>query len=516
MTQESTAVPLVGSTRDPLPGARVRGELAADTTVQVTVYLRPREATPAPADGRILSRAELAAARGADPADVAAVEAFAHAAGLEVLEEDPAGRRVRLSGAAAAMEAAFGVQLQRFEHPDGSYRGHTGPIMLPSGVAGSVVAVLGLDDRPQAEMHLRHAKSKKGTSYTPVTVADAYGLAASAGAAGVCVALIELGGGYATADLSTYFAGLGLPVPAVVAVPVDGGANAPSGGASGPDGEVMLDIEVVGSVASEARIAVYFGPNTDQGFADAISAAVHDATNKPAVISISWGGAESTYTAQATAAFEAAFTDAALVGTTVFVAAGDGGSSDGATDGMAHVDYPASSPQVVGCGGTRLELDGGAISSEVVWDDLPNGGATGGGVSITFPLPAWQDGVGVPVSANSGGGPGRGVPDVAANADPETGYQIRVDGTDTVVGGTSAVAPLYAALAAIAVSQAGAPLGFINPTLYGIATSAFRDITSGTNGAYQAGPGWDPCTGLGSPQAATLIQVLVAHTTTSK
>jgi kumamolisin len=228
------------------------------------------------------------------------------------------------------------------------------------------------------------------------------------------------------------------------------------------------------------------------------------------VISISWGGPESTYTAQAIAAFEATFTDASLSGTTVFVAAGDAGSSDGATDGLAHVDYPASSPQVVGCGGTRLQVTDGTVAAEVVWDDLPSGGATGGGVSATFPPPSWQASAGVPPSVNPGAALGRGVPDVAGDADPASGYQIRVDGTDTVVGGTSAVAPLYAALAAIAVARAAKPLGFINATLYALSDRGFRDITEGTNGAYSARAGWDPCTGLGSPKAAELLAALAA------
>jgi kumamolisin len=271
----------------------------------------------------------------------------------------------------------------------------------------------------------------------------------------------------------------------------------------------MLDIEVVGAIARQTNIAVYFSPNTDQGFADAILAAVHDTARHPHIISISWGGPESTYTAQATSVFEAAFTDAASVGVTVFVAAGDNGSSDGVSGSEAHVDYPASSPQVVGCGGTHVNVAAGAISSEVVWDDLPAGGATGGGVSATFAVPTWQASAGVPPSVNSGGGSGRGVPDVSGDADPETGYQVRVDGDDIVVGGTSAVAPLYAGITALAVAQVGGPLGFINPHLYPLGAKAFRDITSGTNGAYDAGVGWDPCTGLGSPKAAALIAALV-------
>jgi kumamolisin len=254
---------------------------------------------------------------------------------------------------------------------------------------------------------------------------------------------------------------------------------------------------------------VYFAPNTDQGFADAISAAVHDATRAPQIISISWGGPESSYTAQTVRVFEEALSDAASVGVTVFVAAGDNGSSDGVTDNRAHVDYPASSPQVVGCGGTHVSVLNGTISSEVVWNDLPAGGATGGGVSALFPVPPWQSSAHVPPSADAGTKVGRGVPDVAADADPDTGYQVRVDGTNLVVGGTSAVAPLYAGLTALCIAQAGRALGLINPQLYEYGDRVFNDITSGNNGAYRAGVGWDPCTGLGSPKAAAFIAELV-------
>jgi kumamolisin len=519
MTDETRMTPLAGSERTPLAGARSTGRLEPTTPVEVTVYLRPRAdgdlAARDEPSGSIISRAELAERRGADPGELGAVEEYATGLGLEVVERDLAGRRLRLRGPASAMEAAFGVQLERFEHEHGSYRGHSGAVRLPGGLAGSVVAVLGLDDRPQAHTHFRPLTTQPAVSYTAVEVAAAYGAPASLSGKGVCVALIELGGGFTTADLAAYFTGLGLAVPTVEAVAVDGGSNSPTGDGSGPDAEVMLDIEVVGAVANGATVAVYFAPNTDQGFADALSAAVHDTTRSPAVISVSWGGPESSYTAQAVTAFEQAFTDAALVGATVLVAAGDSGSSDGVDDGQAHVDYPASSPQVVGCGGTRLTLQAGAIESEVVWNDGADGGATGGGVSATFPLPSWQGSVGVPTSANPGGGAGRGVPDVAGDADPESGYDVRVDGSDTVVGGTSAVAPLYAGFVALAVERAGRPLGFINPRCYAAQASAFRDITSGNNGAYAAGPGWDACTGLGSPIVAALLDVLAAPAASS-
>jgi kumamolisin len=206
---------------------------------------------------------------------------------------------------------------------------------------------------------------------------------------------------------------------------------------------------------------------------------------------------------------QSALEDAVALGVSVTVAAGDGGSSDGESDGAAHVDFPASSPYALGCGGTSLVASGNVISSEVVWNDTASGaGATGGGVSALFPLPTWQQGLAVP--AASGGGTGRGVPDVSGDADPMTGYQVLVDGESEVIGGTSAVAPLWAGLIALCNQQLGAPLGDAHTALYQIGERAFRDIVQGNNGAYQAAVGWDACTGLGSPNGTALLSALAA------
>jgi len=155
----------------------------------------------------------------------------------------------------------------------------------------------------------------------------------------------------------------------------------------------MLDIEVVGAIAPQATIAVYFAPNTDAGFLDAVTTAIHDTANKPSVISISWGGPESSWTQQALTAFDSAFEAAAAVGITVCVASGDNGSSDGVADGADHVDFPASSPHALACGGTSLQVSGNAITVESVWNDGAQGGSGGGGVSASFALPPWQAGL---------------------------------------------------------------------------------------------------------------------------
>jgi kumamolisin len=505
---------LRGSERLALSGARVLAPADPAERLEVTVLVRRRaraelqarvaQLAAGRADAPFLTREEFAARHGADAADLAAVRAFAAAHGLVVVLEHAARRTVVLSGTVAQFNAAFNVQLQRMQHDSCSYRGRTGSIELPSTLQGVVEAVLGLDSRPQAAAHFRvRPAASAATSFTPTQVAALYGFPASTGI-GQCVALIELGGGFRPADLETYFKGLGVGSPTVTAVSVDHAQNTPTGAANGPDGEVMLDIEVVGAIVPQAAIAVYFAPNTDAGFLDAITTAIHDTTNKPSVISISWGGAESSWTSQAMTAMDDAFQAAASLGITVCIASGDNGSSDGVADGDDHVDFPASSPFALACGGTSLKASSSAISGEVVWNDGASGGASGGGVSAFFAKPTWQASLsavptqGTPSLLNM-----RGVPDIAGNADPETGYEVRVDGTASVIGGTSAVAPLWAALVTRLNQIAGKPAGLINPKLYQ-APKALRDITSGNNGDFAAAAGWDACTGLGSPDGGAL------------
>lgn len=271
----------------------------------------------------------------------------------------------------------------------------------------------------------------------------------------------------------------------------------------------MLDIEVAAAIAPKARIAVYFTPNTDKGFLDAITMATHDKINNPSVISISWGSAENNWTAQAMTSFDQAFQTATALGITVCCASGDNGSADGETDGNAHVDFPASSPFALGCGGTKLTTTGNTISSETVWNEGTTS-ATGGGVSAFFPLPTYQSKAGVPLSANAPHKAGRGVPDVAGDADPATGYFVRVDGQESVIGGTSAVAPLWAGLIALVNQKLGKSVGYLNPLIYGdiVGKGAFQDIRSGNNGAYTSQAGWDACTGWGTPNGAKLLQAL--------
>ncbi|TAM66080.1 MAG: peptidase S53 [Microbacteriaceae bacterium] len=513
---QADRTPLRGSERTPAPHTVSIEPPSELRDVEITLVLRRKAPVPDFALTERVTPVEFAERYGADPDDARAVEDAVRAIGARIVSTDLASRRIRIAGPADELAEAFGTSLSWVSSPDHTgaaiaHRERSGPLHVPTAMSDRVIAVLGLDDRPQARANFRVAHAATVlTSYTPPQLGAIYAFPAGTDGAGHTVAIIELGGGFATADLDAYFAELGVVTPSVTAVGVDGAVNVPGGDPNGADGEVLLDIEVVGALAPAAKIVVYFAPNTDAGFLDAVATATH-ATPTPTAISISWGQSEDTWTAQARTALDQAFVDAVALGATVTVAAGDDGSTDRVPGGGAHVDFPASSPHALACGGTQLHADPttDVVASETVWNDGAGRGATGGGVSDAFPRPSWQADAGVPVGAVGGG---RGVPDVAANADPQTGYRVRVDGSDLVIGGTSAVAPLWAALIARIAQATGGPLGLAQPALYGTVPAGstppgFRDVTQGNNGAYSAGPGWDACTGLGVPIGSALLPV---------
>jgi kumamolisin len=555
-------VPLPGSERTQLPGVQSAGQLNESETITVTLVLRRRAQVPAALviGPETVTHEELDAQYGAETDDIALVTSTMTGLGLTVTDTHQGSRRMMVSGTIGALSAAFDTTLTLVTspQPDGTgqatHRYRSGSLSVPAELAGIVTAVLGLDDRPVARPQFRRLTAAAASwtvtpetvtpetvtpetvtpetvtpeTVTPETVtpeaapaaptavpltapqvASLYNFPAGTDGTGQTIAIIELGGGYTQSDLDMYFSGLGLATPSVTAVGVDGGSNSPGQPA---DGEVELDIQVAGAVAPKAAQLVYFAPNTDQGFINAIAQAVHT-TPPPIVVSISWGQSEDQWSEQSRTSMDGVFADAAALGVTVTVAAGDNGSSDdpNSTSGV-HVDFPASSPHVLACGGTQLigNLSTNTITSEVVWNELANNeGAGGGGVSDVFPLPSWQANVGVPTIAGSTS-TGRGVPDVAGNADPVTGYLVVVDGKQQPIGGTSAVSPLWAGLIARLAQATGKKFGLLQPLIYGgvtagAAAQGFNDITQGNNGAYSAGPGWDATTGLGSPNGQALL-----------
>lgn len=498
-------------------GARLVSPIDPHQLIEVAVVLKHRQPLPPPNSlGKYLTHTEFANAYGADPAHLQKMREFAREYHLQVLEQgdELLRRTVKLAGTVANMEKAFSIELSSIEHPDGTYRGHAGAIQMPEDCASCVSGVFGLDTRPVVRPHLRHRNthgafgSRSGTtSFNPQTVGQLYGFPADATGVGQTIGILEFGGGYRPAEIQEYFGNLGIPAPTMKSISVDHATNRPSTPQSA-DGEVMLDIEVAGSVAPGVTLAVYFAPNTALGFHDALSSSIHDQLRKPNVISISWGGPESSWTQQSMENFDQVAQEAGLLGITITVASGDSGSSDGVNDGKPHVDFPASCPHVLATGGTRLVAANNAIQSEQVWNDGPRGGATGGGYSTFFSCPEWQ--------AQANRDAQRGVPDVAGNADPDTGYNVLVDGEPMVVGGTSAVAPLWAGLIVLLNQKLNRRLGFVNPALYALNQSSdFREITVGNNGAYSATFGWNACTGLGTPIGTQLLQALQTSTQTS-
>lgn len=519
---------LDGSYSAPRGGSNHLGSTLAEKYLDIQIYVRVPEGAPDfESHGVHLSYEDLVRARGASQEHLEQVVAFAEEYGLSVTDVSAPRRKVSLRGTVQAINKAFGVELQDYNHVDGGYTNHNRHLQIPDSLNGIVTSIIGTNTRKIASKSIHNVADieSNGVStlptpsgkFTAMQVAEAYKFPADLDGTGQTIGIVELSGGYRESDLSTYFNAAGIQQPELISV----GPNNPGSlsNPSGADGEVALDIEVAGSVCPGAKFVVYFSKNgaTQQGFLDVLETAVHDTTNKPSVISISWGGAEVPGDQSYANQFKEVCNDAASLGITILISSGDKGSPNGLHGGYLAPSFPASLPNVVACGGTLLKASGSTIESEVVWGELAEGhGASGGGVSVFFPVPEYQSGSNVPVVPASGikpGFAGRGVPDIAGNAAPNSGYTTYVNGRYGTVGGTSAVAPLWAALIILINQSTGRRAGYINDKLYKMAgTGCLRDITEGTNGIdgsdYSAKKGWDACTGLGSPNGNEILKAL--------
>ncbi len=532
----STHTALHGSERRPLPGAIATGPANPYATIEVSLKLRRIAALPAvPArQAAFMTRAQLAAGYAATQTDIDGVVAAFGKFGLKEVEANKATRTVRLSGSVAAMEQAFQVKLISYAHEGGSYRGRVGAVHVPDAMKDVVQGVFGLDNRRVARQRRAlardHGPARLGSVpsawYVPSELATHYNFPAGDGH-GETVGLLEFGGGYFANDLKKFCALADIQAPPkVTTISTDGTATDSRDGA---EGEVMLDIEVIAGTCPRAHIAVYFAQWTEQGWITALDAAVHDDTHKPGIVSVSWGNAEDNdiWTVSAINQVNETLHEAALLGMTVCVAAGDDGSSDAVADGLAHVDFPASSPYVLSVGGTTIPYKGGS-EPDIAWKEgdglrADNGGSGGGGVSAVFARPAWQDAIAVhPV--NPGAMLGRCIPDIAANADWNASpYLLVVDGQAQPNGGTSAASPLMASLLtrinASRVAAGRARVGYVTPVLYEMAgaitigEAGCTDVTEGDNvtdqaGGYRAGPGYDAVSGWGTPDGQALAALL--------
>jgi len=564
VTPFSRWVELAGSEKEPARGAMVGDPTPENESFEVSVRIRRHKPLPpmTPGPHRHMTHAEYAASHGGDPADIKKVEAFARHFNLNVQAVLPVERTVLLEGTAADFSKAFGVKLRTHRFPSGhTYRGRVGKISIPAELEGIVVGVFGLDNRRVAWPHVRFSRLPAAQTapdgqatramaapaaqfQTPGPVrafyanelARSYNFPTGVDGTGQSIGLVELGGGFRKQDLDTYFRQAGLKHPPEITVgKVTGGAtNSPDPEAQDqPDVEVLLDMDVVGSVAPGAKMVVYFVKDgSDQQCLRGVTAAVHDASANISVLSLSWGGPEFESGKGASARLQKQFQDnlndvlesAAHLGITVCVSSGDNASAcmplddpGRPWDGHAHVSFPASSPFVLACGGTHVIDAASSHLDEESWHPEANVG-TGGGISRYFQLPDYQRSIVTQSAVNPAGGPGRGVPDVAADSAQESGYRVLVDGMSfpdpsqqlPPIGGTSAAAPLWAGLIALMNQSLKTRLGFINPLLYKLAASsgAFHDVTAGNNGDYRAGPGWDPCTGLGTPNGQRLAAAL--------
>jgi kumamolisin len=533
---------LAGSLHHLPPGSVARQRTNPNRWLELTVGVRRLKQLPElaaldaklPGERKYMTRDQLRTEYGSDPAAVDAIQKFAAAHHLVVTRNEPASARLGLGGTVADISDAFGVKLFDYSHPTlGDFHARTGPVMLPTEVADAITGVFGLNNhRILRRMPHRHqtidarmAKSPQPRPwFIPTELAGIYNFP-TADASSQCIGLLEFGGGVEESDVASYFQKIGVSAPNVKIVAVDGVGTDPTADPNST-GEVMLDVDVAGALAGGAKVAVYFSTFDEKGLVDILSAVINDSANDPSVLSVSWGWDENQpfntgilWSPAAIDHVNHSLLAAAQLGITVCVSTGDDGSEAQVKDGHAHVNFPATSPYVLAVGGTTLHArkaaDGNLSVTEVVWNDGPGSG-TGGGVSDITALPSWQEGK-VPRSINAGNFAGRAIPDVAANADPNTGYLVMSGGQLGIVGGTSAAAPLWASLVTRINALLGARAGNFNALLYNKMGPAgvLRDITSGNNdtdglldGAFQAGSGWDACTGWGVPDGGKLLAAL--------
>jgi len=406
---------------------------------------------------------------------------------------------LKVKGNASGFNKALMVNMQHFEKENHKYHATTTPIKIPTTWKDKVHNILGLDTQKIAKPYFHLFKEKDiTTTFYPTKLAQLYNFPTNLDGTNQKIGIIELGGGYNISDINTYFTQLGIStLPKITSVSVDGASNSPGDDA---DYEVVLDTEIIAAIVPGANIYVYFAPNSDRGFYDAINTSINQGCS---IVSISWGAPETYWSTSSMSSYNSLFQSASTKNVTILAAAGDNGSSDGAVGN--NVDFPSSSPYVLACGGTKLVVanDVSVITQETVWNNNSLSNATGGGISRVFAKPSYQNNVAYNLNGK------RGVPDISGDADPNTGYKIYIRGRTVVIGGTSAVSPLWSGLLGRINQSIGHSVGYLQPTLYNN-PSVCKDITQGNNGAFTASTGWDPCTGNGSPNGQALLNLLTS------
>ncbi len=527
-----THVVLSGSERPPRRNAERLRDVDPASPVEVTVTLKGRE-LPGLEPGRSISRQQLDDLYAANPDDVQKVATELGKFGLKVEDASPSTRSLRVTGTAAQMEQAFHANLAIYNGAEGEFRGREGSLDIPIELEGLVTGVFGLDQR-------RVARRQPGIPFdgdpavvaagalSPADIEQRYNFPPGQGS-GQMVGIAEFGGAYFPSDLATYCSNQRRPQPKVTQTGLGLRVLTEADVRAMPvhernqvldfSGEVNMDVQIVAGLCPEAEIAVYFTSFDQKGWVDLLNELIKKGAPLPVALSISWGIAEddADLSPAARTAINERLQAAATIGITVCVSAGDDGSGDQVDDGKAHVNFPASSPNVLAVGGTMID-DG----REVVWWQSPGerqdgGGSTGGGVSTVFDRPFWQN---VQIaSLNPHAIDGRVVPDIAALAGPPY-YQLVFLGKSAPNGGTSASAPLLASLVArvAGARSTSAPPAFLAPLLYQggtggkpLGTTSCRDITHGNNATpqpgrgYDAGIGFDAVSGWGVPDGKAFL-----------
>jgi len=474
---------------------------------------------------RYLTHAEVAAATGGYPADVAALEAYFAPFGVGIKSTSLLLGTLLLTGTITAFEHAFHTELATFQEVgQGAFLAARTGYQLPASLLTMVEQVFPVQSLvrkesrrptkplpppaaspPTADQPVANppapapAAPALPAGYSPQELGKAYQFPAGLLGEGQVIGIVELGGKLNQADLKQFFASSGLRKPRIVEV------GTPLGGSNSAEnnGEVALDIQVAGALAPQARLVVYYGTT----LIEALQAIVGDEANQPTVVSISWAGSEYNYSAAEVQALNLLIYQASLLGITLVAASADHGAYNNLA--FPNVSLPSAHPLVLGCGGTIATLADAALASETVWNELGGYVASGGGYSALYAQPHYQQQAVARYPYQRS--PMRGVPDVAANASIFGGYRIVLNGQPAAIGGTSGATPFVAALLALVAGKLGYRLGFLNGVLYGFAGSeAFRPILQGNNQLYAAAPYWNPCTGLGSPVGTGLLALLGA------
>lgn len=501
---DAKRVPIPGTERIIWPGSHRAEPLATDADILLTAWLRPRHEGELDADhARALGgtpplqrayadRKTLARETGADPADVDLLRRYCEPFGLTVVDEH--WRSVAISGSVERMVEAFGATVAIYEdESQRRFRHRSGALHVPPDIAAVVQAIFGLHQWPRSRK--LGALQRHSTPLNAQAVAARYQFPAADGR-GQTIGVVQLRGVFNLSDFDQCMRAQGLTPAQPIVKRVDNAAVAHELQTT-KDLEAALDVQIIGSLAPGARVVVYEAPDDERGFLDAIRVALFDEENVPSVLSISYGWPEHLWTPVALRILDELLTVAALAGVSVFCSSGDNGAELD-YDGKPHVLAPACSPFAIACGATVISPN--AAAQEQAWEK------TGGGFSAHFDVPQWQDAARSAASRLKVDA-GRGVPDVAAQEQP--GYYVIMEGTELAMGGTSSIAPMWSALTARLNQRLGVSIGFFSPILYRRADEPlFTDITTGSNGHFQAGAGWDPCTGLGVPIGTALEKAL--------